>query len=345
MKAGDSFFGLRNFVRGKINKWELLNSDPNISDVRVNSENPVDSVVSITFDNSGDFLNLLNLSDYDSDLVQSLFSHYGGGYGYFDFYGTKEDFIEGYGVWSYFNNDNWEKLNKISKYLGIDSDLYEPENSAYFADKIYPMYKKEIDEILDDYTYEANNEIDESARTNIEKDIKNFLKEFNFELIPYNGVKTTIYNLISLYAHYGIPYLSLKNLLKTIFEKNTEGHNLGGWSDNMYEWRDDRYFDSESFNRSAGRNLDKILDDLEENMSPEFVSMINRVLSKVKRVNQWMKLPKDPRYKIRVSNFNKENNKIEVKLEGPNYNRKFEISEEGFYNLLYNLDLFNLDDK
>ena len=113
----------------------------------------------------------------------------------------------------------------------------------------------------------------------------------------------------------------------------------------MYEWRDDRYFDSESFNRSAGRNLDKILDDLEENMSPEFVSMINRVLSKVKRVNQWMKLPKDPRYKIRVSNFNKENNKIEVKLEGPNYNRKFEISEEGFYNLLYNLDLFNLDDK
>ena len=199
--------------------------------------------------------------------------------------------------------------------------------------------------ILDDYTYEANNEIDESARTNIENDIKNFLKEFNFELIPYNGVKTTIYNLISLYAHYGIPYLSLKNLLKTIFEKNTEGHNLGGWSDNMYEWRDDRYFDSESFNRSAGRNLDKILDDLEENMSPEFVGMIDRVLSKVKRVNQWMKLPKDPRYKIRVSNFNKENNKIEVKLEGPNYNRKFEISEEGFYNLLYNLDLFNLDDK
>ena len=61
MKAGDSFFGLRNFVRGKINKWELLNSDPNISDVKINSENPVDSVVSITFDNSGDFLNLLNL--------------------------------------------------------------------------------------------------------------------------------------------------------------------------------------------------------------------------------------------------------------------------------------------
>ena len=342
MQPGDSFFALKNYAKGKINRWELVDSDPIIYEVRHN-ENPAQSVVYLRFKNDEDFLKILGVSDDDIWLASRLNSYYVD-YSYMDEYSTKEDFNDGYGLWHELNEDNWQKMIKISEYLGVPSDLVENEDRQILADKLYPLYKREIDDIISDYTYEVNQEINQSASEYVKGEITDFVEKFGFELLPYDGVKTTVADLISLYIQYNVPHVSLKKLLKEVF-KNGENELSSGWTDNMYEYRNDKYFDKDSFNRNVERNLDKIIEDLEEKYRPEILQMIDRVLSKVKRLNNWVKLPKDPRYRIQVNGFDKDNEKIQVRMEGPGYQKQFSISEDGFNKLLYNLELFDLADK
>lgn len=343
MTAGDSFFALKNFAKGKISKYDLMDSDPLISSISENPNNPGQSIIQIRFDDNSEFLKFLGLHEDDVWFAIRVDSSYDS-YDYVDSYTAKEDFMSGDGFLWDLNDENRELLNKISKLIGLGNFNFEDENQRKnLSEKLDKLYHKEIENLCGDYAHEKNREMNITANESIRKEITNFVEDYGFELLPYYGIKTTVADLLSLYIQHNLPHVSLKKLLTKIFEEKS-GH-IGGWSDNMYEYQDDENFDSNEFNRDAESIFEKILDNLEEQEGFEpFIEMIDRVTKKFK-TNTWYDLPKDKRYRIKVLGFDRDNHKINVELKGPNYGRKFSISEEGFNKLLYNLELFDLADK
>ena len=61
MEILDTFFALKNFVKGNISGYELTDIDPNIRDVRVNSSNLGQSVIYLDFDDEEKFFKLMEM--------------------------------------------------------------------------------------------------------------------------------------------------------------------------------------------------------------------------------------------------------------------------------------------
>lgn len=347
MNAGDSFFAIKNFARGKISKYQLMDADPFIDYVYEDYRNPAQSKVTLKFLDEQKFLKLLGLNDDDIWAAIRLGSRYDP-YEYYDSYQTKDDFYEGYGPWNYLNDSNQELVNKISKLLGIgEIDFSISEDISKVAHVLEKLYPQEVNNLCSDFTHEKNVELNSTADDFISKELSNFVESYGFELIPYEGVKTTVANLLSLYLQYNVPHVSLQQLLTEVFKTGEDS--IGGWSDNIWEWSDDKNFDSETFNRDAERIFEKILNDLESDgdVNP-FLSMVERI-SKNFKTDTWYDLPKDKRLMIKVDGFDRDSKKINVRLKGKtkeiDYDKKFSISEEGFYKLLYNLELFDFVNK
>lgn len=349
MEPGDSFFALRNFAKGKINQWDLEETDSLITRVRVDRNNLGQSKVDLNFDDEEKFLKSLDLSDDDIWFVRVIDSPYTD-YEFVDYYSVKDDYLNGYGIWYYLNEENTELLKNISKILlpkefDLDDDKFKEE----LAEKLYEFFQREIDDILYDYQSERNSEMLNSARTVVERDMKDAMAEMGFELVPYEGIRATVADLISLYMQYNVPHVSLKKLIKTIFEeKNKSFSSLGGWYENTYEYSDDANFDRDSFDRSVNRNLESIYEKLtEEYDTPEgkaFLKMIETINKKFK-INSWNDLPKNKKFKFRIDGFNKENYKIIVSLRKPSGEiKRINVTEDNLNRLLYQPELFDLED-
>jgi hypothetical protein len=143
---------------------------------------------------------------------------------------------------------------------------------------------------------------------------------------------------------FGINKTDIISLFKQIVENN--GGSMGGWAEDQYEYQDYENFDSESFNREVDRQLDNILEKIEDNGTQinEFISLRNRILSKFK-LNKWYELPKNKRDTFKITGFDSDDMKIEVQFirytdsKGGGFNTK-KMSEENFYHFLYQPELF-----
>ena len=342
MKAGDSFFGLKNYAKGKINKYELMDSDPLIYNVTENRNNPAQSEIYLQFDNSEKLLEMLGLSEDDVWAAGRLGNYYQP-YEYFDSYQQKQYFLEGHGMWHDLSDDNMDLVKNIFKLLG-KGDFDGDQDRQTFAEEVYDLFPKLIDSLVNDYTYEKNHELNTTAAEGIRKEISDYVEDYGFKLFGLEGLYITVADLISAYIQHNVPHLSIDKLLKKIFPEQSS---LGGWAENMYEYQNDENFDKESFNKEAERIFEKIYEELEKNDEgyKSFLEMVDRVSNKFKK-NVWYDLPKNKKYKIKIKGYDKKSgNKIDVIIVGPSYKREFKISEDGFYKLLYNLELFDFVDK
>jgi hypothetical protein len=75
----------------------------------------------------------------------------------------------------------------------------------------------------------------------------------------------------------------------------------------------------------------------------EYLELRNRIISKFK-IDNWIDLPKDKKYKYKIKGFDKDDIKIFVELMTPLGVKQVKLSEENFYNLLYQPSLFNLEE-
>jgi hypothetical protein len=346
MEAGDSFFALGNFVRGKIEKYDLEYSDPLIQQVRVDRNSPAQSEVYLEFKDSNKFFDALGVSEDDAWFARAV----GSSYNNFDFtetYQVREDFQEGYGVWYILDEDNTEFLEKISKLIyPYEFDLNDDDFKKGLSEKLLKYYPNEMDSIFSDYAYERNREMSEDADKSINKDIKNALNEISFELVSYDTIKAKVGDLLALYYQYNVPHLPLEGLVKEIF--GSHNFDLGGWDDNRYEYGNDEYFDKDSINREINRQFTKIYDGLTEDNDNEslkkFFEFLERITKKFK-VGTWYELPKNTKYKFRIVEFDKDDFKIVVTLRKPTLEMKnISVTEQNFYNLLYQPELFDLSD-
>ncbi len=345
MELGDAFISLRKFAKGKIGKQELYESDPLISKVREESNERVKSEVYLEFENSGELLRILGLNDDDIWFYNAVNSY--DSYELYDHHSASEDFENGYGLWYYLDDENIETLEKISKF--IYSEPFDLENSKFkegLAKKLIELFPRDMSDIFWDYTTERNSEITYSARESIREEISDFFGNIEFELIGEDILKTSVGELISLYIEEGIPHENLKNLFESYFSR--QGGMRGGWRDSEWEYSTDENFDKDSFNRTVKRNLDDMLEKLMESFGDEegrkFLDFVEKITKKFK-VGKFYELPKDRRYKFAVTDFDRDNKKIVLSLKKPDGDsKKIPLSQENFYNLLYQPELFKIDE-
>jgi len=346
MELGDSFYGLRNFVKGRISKYELEGIDPAIDRISLNSTNPAQSTVILNLESFEKLGKMIGLSDDDIWFYQMVTSPYQQ-YEAYDFYTADDDWKQGYGAWYDISPENMELMEKIAKYyFNTVIDWNDNDSMGDFGKKMDKFFPKSVTNIVQDWTHEKNIEMNHVAREHVEKELDNFLKNFGLDLHGGDSIKTTVADLIGLYLQFGVPHLSLTKLFKEVFKDSNR--TIGGWDEDRYEYQDDEHFDKDSYNRTVERELEDILEKLEEeedgNSLQDFVKMVDKISNKYK-INVWYDLPKDDKVIFKIRGFDRKDGKIDISLKkrGSGDFKDFAVTEETFYRLLYQPELFRLE--
>jgi hypothetical protein len=339
--------GLKKYSRGEIDRYELQDMDESITLI---PKNPLgSSLIVIDYENDSDFLKLLDLSEDDmwfESMVNSSYSDYE----FMDYSQTKDDFLEGYTVLQYFNEENNEKLKLISDLILPEKEfnLNNEDFRVQFSKLLYDLFEDEVDDIISQFTYDKNSEMTQVAQKTINEELHEPLEKLGFDFYQkYDRISTTITNLRVWALRLGIKDADAMTLVSKIFEDNQSNSNVGGWADMMYEFQDDKYFDDNGFNNYVGGKLDKIIESLEEEIEQggltigEYLNFKNRILKKFE-FDTWYKLPKDPKIKFKIDGFDREEIRVIVLINHPIKGvKKLNLTEENFYNLLYQPELFD----
>jgi len=336
---------LKDYSRGKIQKWELVDSDPDIYHVGEDRSNRGQSTIKLGF-NDDKFWGRVGLNDDDVWFMNAINSPYSD-YEFIDSYSIKEDFRNGYSIFHELNEDNIEKLKQISRYIfPMKFDLENDEFKSGLSEKLLSSFKNETQDILDDYQSEKNREMTQVAQESIEKELTNYFNDFGFTYVAGDEFTTTVANLVMWYIKENMVHVPIAELLPKIFQTNKI--DVGGWLDNSYEYQDSEKFDSDSFNNYVGRKLDDIIEKIEDGYDDnaniqEYIDMVDR-LSRKFQLNKWFNLPKKREVRFAIENFEMNPNKVVVRLQKDLKQRTLKLSEENFYHLLYQPTLFNLEE-
>jgi hypothetical protein len=334
---------LRGFIRKKVSSTGLANSDDGI--YAVDEREPLgQSIIIIDFDNDDKFFNSLDLHEDDIWFLNAIESHYSG-YEFMDRYTIEDDFKNGYIIFYELNDENKEKLKEIASAL-LPNIEYKLDDEGYrqqLAEALLDTFENEMDWIIGDYHSEKENEMNATARVQIDKDLNNLLESVGFKIHrKYDYISTTVANLLMWSTRLDIHKTDVISLFNQIIEQH--GKDIGGWAENSYEFQDSDNFDSVSFNRTAESYFDKIIDKIEneEGELKNFIEFRKRIESKYK-INTWYELPKDKNIKFKVLGFDRDKMKVNVRITSSFKGSKdFSLSEEAFLKLLYQPELFDL---
>jgi len=345
MASYDTFMALKGYVKGNTSRYELEDSDPDIYHVREDRSNLGQSVIKLGF-NDDKFWKNVGLHEDDVWFMKIINSPYSD-YEFMDTYSVKDDFSLGYTIFYELNEDNIEKLKLISRYIFPKKfDLENEEFRSEFAQKLLSSFKRETEDILDDYQSEKNREMSNVAQKSIQKELNDYFNDFGFTYIPDDEFTTTVANLMMWYIRENAVHEPISKLLPKIFSSSRIS--IGGWQENSYEYQDSKEFDSISFNNYVERKLDEIIEKIEDGYDGDFkiqdyLDMVERV-SKKFEVGEWHNLPKKKDVRFYIENFEMNPNKVVVKLSKAFKQRSLKLSEENFYHLLYQPTLFNLEE-
>jgi hypothetical protein len=341
--VGEFVKKLREYSRGVINSKELEKSDPAI--LEVIPKDPLgQSQIIIDFKNDDNFFKLFDVSEDDIWFMNAISSYYSD-YEFIDSYTVEQDWKEGYIVFGDLNDENKEKLQQIAELIlpSKEFNLQDDEYRQELAETLLDLFERETDNILSDYFVEKNREMTITARNSINEEINKVLESSGFRVKRgYDEFVTTAANLIMWSVKFGINKTDIISLFKQIVENN--GGSMGGWAEDQYEYQDYENFDSESFNREVDRQLNNILEKIEDDGTQinEFIDLRKRILSKYK-MDTWFELPKDKSIKFKIKNFDRDDMKIVVLLNKQFKSEKtLSLTEEQFNYLLYQPELFDL---
>ena len=348
----DDLVGTSNFIkilklyaRGQASERDLLDSDDSIYRI-IPNKIPGQSELIIEFPDDNVFFKALDLGEDDQWFLNAVTSYYSD-YEFMDSYIGEEDWKEGYIVYGFLNDENKKTLQKICSVVLPDLQVNFEELSYEDKQKInktlIDLFPDEIDAIISDYVVEVNSEATQVARDRTSKEINDALENGGFELTQkYDRVKTTVANFI-MWSHLTkLTKIDAISLFNRIIDKTNKSR-IGGWYENTYEFRDDDYFDAESFNREVERQFENILEKLEDEENPisEYLEFKKRISDKFSS-DKWYDLPKNKTIKFKIESINRDQT-IKVRV-GKNMvgDKVFNLTEEQFYQLLYQPQLFDL---
>ena len=258
----DFFVALKNYVQGKTNSRELLDLEDKIYKIN-DSVDPNQSMILYDFGTDSDVLESAGLSEDDISLFRNVNSHYGNEI--YSYYQGMEDFENGYGAWDELSDENWDKLKYISQYLMKEPFETDTSFLEKFAQQLLQSFSKETKEFVDDYSRERNNQMTDKIKELISYDIEELFSKSGLKLVGDGLVSVNVRKLFDDYVESGDLTSSPKKIIKKILNDCFEDSNIGGWSDSMWEYQDNTGFDKEYFNREVERQLDSIIEKLEEN--------------------------------------------------------------------------------
>jgi len=262
----ETFEYLKDFYKNDGHFSLLNNPDPNIDYIRKKGKNVLQSEVYLVFNNT-EFLNILGVTDEED---QWYYSRFMDGYSYYDidYYRYEEDFREGY-IIDGSNDENKRIFDKIKKYIQTDQNVYQ------FLEM---KYSSEVDNIIESYARESTECIHREVRRIMESETKNPFRNFGI-IEVYHGYKfkTTLGHLFRLYKTVGDYDFGIYGLMISLVEKFMSNSDVGNWSELEYNvWCGD--YNHDGVNYEIKENLEKILEDLTENVSPEYDDLLNYVL-------------------------------------------------------------------
>lgn len=345
---GSDFYKiLMRYAKGQAQKSDVFAAEDMITNIQ--EEKPRgNGEVKISFEDTEDFFKAIGVDADDAWFATVISSPYES-FDFMDPSTIQEDFLEGYGLYDDLNEENLEKLKLISTLIlgGEKFSIDSREFLQKLSRKLLDLFPKQIDYILADYQTELDYMMQKTARERITDQVNEHLGQFGFELSSsrFDVIKTTVGNIIWNYARYQLERFDLFNFLKKLFEKSK--HTIGGWDEDRYAFQDPENFDKESFNRVVERQFDDIIDKIQdsgddgEEKMRNFINMVDRINNKFSAAN-WSKLPKDQNVYFRIEGFDFESGKIVVKLahREKGIYKDLKLSEENFYNLLYQPELF-----
>jgi len=343
----ETFAALRNYAKGKIDAHQLMDADKLFDSIKEDYRNPAESIIRIDFNNKEDLFRTLGLSDDDIYFYLSVTNPYEG-YDFIDNYYAQEEFKDGYGFYNYLDEENINTLSQISRaILPKKVDFGDTEYLQELSSVLLQNFKRETEDIIDYYADEKNDQMNREAHKVVEKELQDYTDSLGFE-VTNSGLRISVGELINLYLMNNAIHVPLKKLLKNLFESDKQ---YFGWNDDIYEYANDNDFDSVGFNKYAGRILDNIIDRIvdageEEGVDiNDFLAMTARIEKKFE-TGKYYFLPKDKTKETRfkVEGFEFPNMKISVGLQKGLTQKTVSLSEQNFYNLLYQPSLFSLDE-
>ena len=347
----EDLIGVEHFVkklieysRFQINYRELMDADELIYRMYENEPRGLTRIV-FEFKDDSDFFDMLDLDDDDRWFVNMIFGYYSD-YTFYDSYSADDDWENGYGVLSELNDENKEILKKISNVIlsGSEFDLRNDEFVTKFSKQLRDLFPDEVEQMIYDYATEVNDEMQRVSKESVSREINTVMEDSGFEIVnDFYKFETTVGHLVMLAYKYRLFRADLRTLFDKAIRSSTY-YQIGGWYENTYEFRNQDQFDTESYNRNIGIQLEKIIEELEDEENPisEYMEYRNRILSKFE-LNKWYKLPKDDTINFKIENIDRDTRLIQVRVEKQFEGQKtFKLTEEQFYNLLYQPELFDL---
>ena len=255
-----------------------------------------------------------------------------------------DDFKSGYVVFYDFNDENRDKLLSILSVVDPSFDYEDfpsEETNKRAAEVMLKYFENQTNSIVDDWGSTFNSAANNSARESVKQDINRVLDDNGFKVWnEFDSVQIDVGHLIMLYLKTGKIWLSFKKLFKGLY---SDQNDIGGWQENSYEYENNSDFDKESFNNYLDNQLGKIEEEVEdiENLK-EFTEMVDRIKKKFKpNISYHIPKLKDKGVTFVIKGFDKDDMKILVNLKKDLKQITRKVSEENFYNLLYQPELFD----
>jgi len=315
--------------------------DPMIYKLFFDKNKPEKSKITLTFRYDSDYFKLFDLGDQGQWYVSAIFDPYGNGY---DFVDWDDDYQwrEGY-VFYDFNDENKQKVNDILKYIApyltMDGESETNVKIAVAMDEFFPKISQDI---YNEFNSETNNGKNAAQREEIKDELCDIFRPYGLlKLSCFYKYITTVRILIKLFERYGIN-MTLEEVLKEL------GHSIEvqDYYEYAYEVEGYQHFDGESFNRSVGYSLDKIIDELEDsdnflNMA-EFKEIVREVTKKYVYAKRYT-FPKDKTRWFEIVTIDPKTNLLNIKtgcIGGWCDTKYTDKTLEDFYTLIYHPELF-----
>ena len=255
----NTFTALRKYVRGKIDRDELIESDYFIMNVFSNEKRGY-SEVEFEFDDEQEVASLLGISVHDVDFYNEVMQNEVAEI--FDFDYLENDFLEGSSdVWSWLNQENTKLLVDIG-FKFVDDDVDEIDFSDWEMMKemngtLYDSFPSTVRRMIATMQKYLNATATIKAKKSIKEDLVKELKRTGFHVEDDLKIMTsTVTNLIVKYAENDMLNADLKTLVEKVLRS------AGGW---YPDWRNEPYyyvqsddFDFNGYNREMKDILEKI---------------------------------------------------------------------------------------
>jgi hypothetical protein len=333
----------------EIDRWKLRDTDDCFSKVVLNQKNPGKSMIELSFDESEffDFFEFTN-GNWDKKILSSLFGGRYGGYGYeiYDYDWMNEEWKEGY-ILRNINDENQELLKKIITIASPSILSFKEDEYKYYqniSEFLGSNFSRESGNITDDYREQLNEGADKKIKNLAISELGDPFRNYGVIVKGnkyFTNYVTTVSILMSLYSLTGT---DKNKSIKELFQKlgKSLDLNVGSYDE---VGREAYEIDEESFNDVVKTNLEKVLEEIEENPEKyEGTRKYGEVLQAIDKmgyeIGRYYPLPYDKKKQFKIDGVNKENFRIILTYPSGNDFERRTYSLEEFNNFLQSPELF-----